>query len=557
MKTKFLILAILLTFHFQLLTFNCFSQNWLWAKNAGGYTYFADYGQFICKDNNGNVYVAGLMSMPTCSFSTNTFTINGFNDLFLAKYDTSGNELWAKQFGGYNTMVSGSAKFEGAGDLVFDANTNSLYMTGWFVGSCVFGSFTLNNAGSNDVQAFIAKFDLNGNCTWAKSAGGSGDDVFGPLTVASDGSIYVTGGTPNGGIIGTISVPQGNLIAKYDNNGNCIWAKITVGYSAGGTSIKTYNSDILILGFNAMDSFYVDTMQIQTNNYRGYFLARFDTTGSVLQVNTYIGGPSAIGNGDMSLDENGNCYIIGNFKNGFATFNNNIDTIHSSDSTHFFLAKYDANGNFKWVQQDSASLIAGGSSVFADTENNIYITGAFSGSARFGSFNVTASTSSDMFVAKYNAAGVCIGVNTAGNAFGGTVTADVGGSCYVTGGFKESSNFGSTILTSLAGDNYNIFTAKSNMITGISEVHKTANNNLLIYANPTTSRCNITVPDEFLNETNLTLSIFDNAGKLIQQQKLEMSENKIKLDLEAEAKGIYTAVLSNGKKSYTGKIVFE
>ena len=298
-------------------------------------------------------------------------------------------------------------------------------------------------------------------------------------------------------------------------------------------------------------------MQIQTNNYRGYFIARFDTSGSVLQVNTYIGGPSAIGNGDMSLDENGNCYIIGNFKNGFATFNNNIDTIHSSDSTHFFLAKYDANGNFNWVQQDSASLIAGGSSVFTDTENNIYITGAFSGSARFGSFNVTASTSSDMFVAKYNAAGTCLGVNTAGNAFGTTVVADASGSCYITGGFVDTANFGSTVLISLAGEKTNIFTAKSNFNTGISEVQKTANNNLFIYANPTTGKCNITVPDDFLNENNLTLSIFDNSGKIIQQKKLEMSVNKIKLDLEAEAKGIYTAVLSNGKKSYTGKIVFE
>ena len=83
------------------------------------------------------------------------------------------------------------------------------------------------------------------------------------------------------------------------------------------------------------------------------------------------------------------------------------------------------------------------------------------------------------------------------------------------------------------------------------------NNQLIIYANPTTGKCNINVPDEFLNEPNLTLSIFDNSGKLIQQQKLEMIENKIKLDLDAEAKGIYTALLSNGKKSYSGKIVFE
>ena len=102
------------------------------------------------------------------------------------------------------------------------------------------------------------------------------------------------------------------------------------------------------------------------------------------------------------------------------------------------------------------------------------------------------------------------------------------------------------------------YISKATAITGIVGPPKNkTNNQLLIYANPTTGKCNIIVPDELINEPNLTLSIFDNSGKLIQQQKLEMSENKIKLNLDEEAKGIYTAILSNGKKSYTGKIVFE
>ena len=82
-------------------------------------------------------------------------------------------------------------------------------------------------------------------------------------------------------------------------------------------------------------------------------------------------------------------------------------------------------------------------------------------------------------------------------------------------------------------------------------------NNLIIYANPNAGKCNITVPDEFLHEQNLTLSIFDNTGKLIQQKTLQMNDGKIKLNLEAEAKGIYNVTLGNGVKSYSGKIVFE
>ena len=81
-------------------------QSWQWAKSAGGTSDLSDYGQFICKDNTGNIYVAGLMYVPICYFKTDTFAVNGFNDFFLAKYNASGDELWVKQFGGYNSYLS-------------------------------------------------------------------------------------------------------------------------------------------------------------------------------------------------------------------------------------------------------------------------------------------------------------------------------------------------------------------------------------------------------------------------------------------------------------------
>jgi len=55
----------------------------------------------------------------------------------------------------------------------------------------------------------------------------------------------------------------------------------------------------------------------------------------------------------------------------------------------------------------------------------------------------------------------------------------------------------------------------------------------------------------------LQLIIFDNSGKIIQQKTVEMNDGKIKLNLEAEAKGMYNVTLGNGKKIYSGKIIFE
>ena len=111
--------------------------------------------------------------------------------------------------------------------------------------------------------------------------------------------------------------------------------------------------------------------------------------------------------------------------------------------------------------------------------------------------------------------------------------------------------------TLYSNGNNDIFIAKLDAITGIGGDERLAQSQLLIYANLYAGKCNITVPDDFVNETNLVLSIYDNAGKLIQQKTLEMNDGNIKLNLEQEAKGVYNVVLSNKKKSYNGKIVFE
>jgi hypothetical protein len=100
-----------------------------------------------------------------------------------------------------------------------------------------------------------------------------------------------------------------------------------------------------------------------------------------------------------------------------------------------------------------------------------------------------------------------------------------------------------------------LYIINTNWLAGIWEIYN--NKKLIIYPNPSKGECNITIPDEFLNEKNLTLSIYDNTGKLIRQTKVEVNTGNIKLNLEAEAKGVYYARLSNGKKNYSGKIVLQ
>ena len=51
--------------------------------------------------------------------------------------------------------------------------------------------------------------------------------------------------------------------------------------------------------------------------------------------------------------------------------------------------------------------------------------------------------------------------------------------------------------------------------------------------------------------------IYNAQGSLIQKQQIQQLQDKVKLSLDAEAKGMYNVTLTDGSKMYYGKIVFE
>ncbi|MEK7263262.1 MAG: SBBP repeat-containing protein [Bacteroidota bacterium] len=140
------------------------ARDWSWAKRARGGGY--DYGKGIATDENGNCYVTGYFNSSTITFGsvmlTNTDN-SGSSDMYLVKYDSSGNVLWANCAGGYSADYGNSIATDGNGNC---------YVTGYFWSPTItFGSVTLINANSFS-DMFVVKYDSNGNVVWAKRAGG-------------------------------------------------------------------------------------------------------------------------------------------------------------------------------------------------------------------------------------------------------------------------------------------------------------------------------------------------------------------------------------------------
>ncbi len=196
------------------------SGNLLWARNSNIYV----TGNSVCTDNLGYCYITGSF-YDTASFGINLLTALGRADIFITKYDPSGNCLWAKRAGGKNATVN----HIDCGNAVIADNLGNIYFTGAFVDTADFDSFTLIVSGPNTYSTediFLAKYDVNGNALWVRHATGGSDEEAHCITIDDQNNILIGGCyVPTINFSGIPLTGWGNydaFVAKYDSNGNFI-----------------------------------------------------------------------------------------------------------------------------------------------------------------------------------------------------------------------------------------------------------------------------------------------------------------------------------------------
>jgi hypothetical protein len=165
----------------------------------------------ICSD--GSFFVGGTVWGG--SVDPGNTAVVGMVDLYLAKYDSSFNRQWIKQFGSTNN------------DALFSVScgsNNLATVSAW-------GAGAMNGQGSNDYYNFyVIKYGATGNLIstveterdpgyWSPQNG-----VAGP-----DGSMYVVG-EHNSRNLGSVPCTQqalgGSFITKYNNSGDLVWRQI-------------------------------------------------------------------------------------------------------------------------------------------------------------------------------------------------------------------------------------------------------------------------------------------------------------------------------------------
>ncbi|MGP8214947.1 MAG: SBBP repeat-containing protein, partial [Bacteroidia bacterium] len=305
------------------------------------------------------------------------------------------------------------------------------------------------------------------NWLWARTATGN---VFARgITTDSIGNIYVTGGFSGGSVtLGSITLTniagQDIWIAKYDPNGNVLWAK-----SFGGNSDDIGNSvsidkegDIYVAGYYQSPTLVIGSSTLINAGGWDIFLARFDAGGNPVWAQSFGGSSNDLAP-YITCDSKQNVYIAGQFYSSSITFGS--FQLNSSDAnSNSFLAKFDSKGNVIWAETPNAGGGNVGNNpdgITIDANSNIYITGNFQSSTlSLGTsvMNLVSGSYQDIYVIKLDSSGnVHWAKNfgaTGGNpdAGGTSLATDAMGNVYVTGNYKGAIiSFGVDTLTNMGG----------------------------------------------------------------------------------------------------------
>lgn len=158
---------------------------WQWVRTFDGCD--AQRDNDIAVDNQGGVYVTGGFYGQYKEFGPVVLSSeNNSRDIFVIKYDTSGNFQWVKQVGG--------ERDDRANGITVGADS-MIYITGEFRDEVEFGDDDLNNnGGPGGKDIFVAKIDPDGNWKWATKAGSDdGSEGGRAITATADHCIFVTG----------------------------------------------------------------------------------------------------------------------------------------------------------------------------------------------------------------------------------------------------------------------------------------------------------------------------------------------------------------------------
>jgi len=285
-----------------------------WAVQFKGEGSKVDIEDFKVGSNN-TLFVTGKFK-GTSNFNTSKtwaekkpieLTSDGLDkptyDAFILKLDYTGKCLWVKAIASPSYAIIESITLD----------DNNIYVGGYFKGSIKFSEADTLSAVAN-TDAFVAKYDEEGNLIWVKKLGGIGDERVRSLAVNEKDELIIGGEFSTNADLEDVDEKDlfnkmksngstdGFLLA-FDTNGDLIWSQqlenqedLTV------SAIDIYsNGNILVTG-NVRTKMSTISM----------YLFTFDNAGELMIESTVQ--QSGIKPKDAVVNNKGEAFVLGSFK---------------------------------------------------------------------------------------------------------------------------------------------------------------------------------------------------------------------------------------------------
>ncbi len=438
------------------------------------------YGLSITADASGNIYTSGSFESTTV-FGTGagatTLTSKGGRDAFVAKYDSFGNLLWVKSFGGPLT--------DQVKDVAVDRDGN-VVMAGEFYGSVDFDpgvgvdSMTaLANSGSNPqwnwLGVVVWKLNSDGNYVWAKAYDGPLLDTGVSVAVDNNGNIAITGVVtgsvdldPSPGRTLELSPLGGDgdvFLSTFKPTGELIWGERfgSLGYDVGESVTFDSTGALYVSGsfqrtadFNPGVGEESLTAVGSDSNPKDMFISKFNALGEFQWARQYKGYGDNDRPATVSVGIDDCIYVSGDFNGELVIYTNedkqDTFTVSSVGTRDGFISKWNPSGSHDWTKRIGGSGGAiYGVATAVDSLGNIFATGSETGTVAFdpgnGILTISSAGDKDIFISKLHSSGNFVWVKSLGSSAedsGLGIAVDISGNVYFTGYFNGEADLDPT-----------------------------------------------------------------------------------------------------------------
>jgi hypothetical protein len=309
-----------------------------WSRQLG--TGVDDGALAISADGLGNVYISGFTRGSLGGPNA------GSGDAFVSKYDAAGSLLWTQQLGTAENDVS----FAVSADVL-----GNVYISGVTEGD-------LGGPNVGTVDAFVSKYDANGDLKWTRQLGNTFDDLSWGVSADDAGNVYIVG-QAFGGLFEPQEAGSDTFVSKFDAAGNLLWTReprtsyrdILYGVSADHHGNVYATGDTAGVFGHSTRSGELDAFLIKLDEHgNSHWIRQFGTAG----VDQSFG---------VAADDFGNVYVAGGTNGDLGGT--------SAGGYDAFVQGYDAAGNLRWTTQFGTSGFEQCNAIATDGLGNIYVSG--------------------------------------------------------------------------------------------------------------------------------------------------------------------------------------